>query len=619
MKGSLLLAVVGVVIGFAVLASGAPLWYYPQKLTQPDGSVIHCFTSGDEFHHWLHDKDNYTIVQHPATGYYVYAIQGEAELLPSDYIVGQSDPNVVGLTRGVRPSLGAALKRQKTFNAMVAAVRSNASSAGVLNNVVVFIRFADESQRIIPDSVALYDRMFNAPSTGANSLYNYYREVSYGRLAITSTFYPIATDSVLSYQDAHVRNYYRPYNVVSNPIGYTTDNIARTREQTLLKNAVNAVASQIPSTLNLDANNDGFVDGVCFILSGSPDGWAYQLWPHMDYLNLQSVYINGIRVLAYDFQLRDFLAQPSRGVCTLCHEMFHSLGAPDLYNYATHLMPDELFPVWIWDIMGCKNQPNPMVNPPQHMSAYLKYKYGRWIDSIPTIPIPGRYVLYPLLSSSRNCYKILSPNSSTEYFVVEYRKRSGVFETSLPGEGLLVYRINVLVAGNEAGPPDEIYVYRPGGTLTANGAPDSAAFSANSGRTAITDFTDPSGFLSTGLPGGLQITGVGSIGDSIEFTVGPESVGNDPSGLPRTFSLAQNYPNPFNPSTTIKYELPTSSMVRLSVYDLLGREVSVLVNERRDAGVHEVKCDCLDLASGVYFYRLQAGDFVSTQKMLLLK
>ncbi len=86
-----------------------------------------------------------------------------------------------------------------------------------------------------------------------------------------------------------------------------------------------------------------------------------------------------------------------------------------------------------------------------------------------------------------------------------------------------------------------------------------------------------------------------------------------------SYRVLQNYPNPFNPSTTIKFELPKSSEVRLSVYDMLGREVTVLVNERRDAGVHEVKFDASGLSSGVYFYRLQAREFVSTKRMVVLK
>jgi hypothetical protein len=91
------------------------------------------------------------------------------------------------------------------------------------------------------------------------------------------------------------------------------------------------------------------------------------------------------------------------------------------------------------------------------------------------------------------------------------------------------------------------------------------------------------------------------------------------SRLPEDFILEQNYPNPFNPSTTIKYALPQSLVVRLSVYDLLGREVSAIVNERRDAGVHEVKFDGSNFVSGVYFYRLQAGTYTKTKKLTVLK
>ena len=85
------------------------------------------------------------------------------------------------------------------------------------------------------------------------------------------------------------------------------------------------------------------------------------------------------------------------------------------------------------------------------------------------------------------------------------------------------------------------------------------------------------------------------------------------------FKLRQNYPNPFNPSTTIKYELPRASQVSLKVYDILGREVSVLVNEKKDAGAYEVKFNGSNLASGMYFYRLRAGDYVAVKKLLLMK
>ena len=88
---------------------------------------------------------------------------------------------------------------------------------------------------------------------------------------------------------------------------------------------------------------------------------------------------------------------------------------------------------------------------------------------------------------------------------------------------------------------------------------------------------------------------------------------------PAGFVLEQNYPNPFNPHTTITFGLPRSSLVHLSVFDILGRELSVLADGRRDAGVYSVEFDGVNLASGVYFYRLQAGEFTQAKRLLLLK
>ncbi|MBZ0203133.1 MAG: T9SS type A sorting domain-containing protein [Ignavibacteria bacterium] len=89
--------------------------------------------------------------------------------------------------------------------------------------------------------------------------------------------------------------------------------------------------------------------------------------------------------------------------------------------------------------------------------------------------------------------------------------------------------------------------------------------------------------------------------------------------IPNRFYLNQNYPNPFNPSTTIKYGLPKNSIVKITMYDLLGREVGVLVNELKQAGTYDAKFDGTNMASGVYFYRIEAGAFVDTKKMLLIK
>jgi hypothetical protein len=91
------------------------------------------------------------------------------------------------------------------------------------------------------------------------------------------------------------------------------------------------------------------------------------------------------------------------------------------------------------------------------------------------------------------------------------------------------------------------------------------------------------------------------------------------AGLPKTFVLEQNYPNPFNPTTVMSYQLPVASEVSLKLFDVLGKEVATLVNERQEAGAYNYTLNASNLSSGVYFYRLQAGNFVQTKKMMLVK
>jgi len=89
--------------------------------------------------------------------------------------------------------------------------------------------------------------------------------------------------------------------------------------------------------------------------------------------------------------------------------------------------------------------------------------------------------------------------------------------------------------------------------------------------------------------------------------------------LPEEFALRQNYPNPFNPTTLIRYDLPMDCQVRLEVCNILGQKVASLVDGKQKAGYKAATWDASSLSSGIYFYRLQAGDFSATRKMVLLK
>ncbi|BDX37742.1 hypothetical protein CYCD_10970 [Tenuifilaceae bacterium CYCD] len=494
----------------AFFLNAAPFKFLPYKVTQPNGEVIDCFVSGDEFYNWIHDKEGYTIIQN-ADGYYYYATQTDSKIASSSYRVNSVNPDKIGIKKWIKVSKQEYEKRKLRYQVPSSqkAIGSNkAPHTGTLNNIVIYIRFADDAE--IATTRDSYDNIMN--STTGYSLKTYYNEVSYNNFTISSTHYPTCTSpstSNASYKDSHQRNYFRPYNATTNPIGYNGDSEAAQREHQLLYDAVTWINANSPvdQSLNIDADADGYVDNVCFMIKGNCDGWSDLLWAHRWVLYTKEVYINSKRVYDYTFQPENQVA-----ASVLCHEMFHALGAPDLYHYNEN----DFSPVGDWDIMESGEG---------HMGAYMKWKYAdaKWITSIPEITSSGTYTLNPLTSSTNNCYKIGSPNSDKEFFILEYRKKEGTLESNIPGSGLIVYRINTDFEGNadfdNASVFDEVYIYRPNGTNLVNGYVSSAYFSSEASRTSINDATNPKCFLHDGMPGGLDISEVGTAGSTISFKV----------------------------------------------------------------------------------------------------
>lgn len=490
--------------------SAAPFKFLPYKVTQPNGEVIECFVSGDEFYNWIHDKEGYTIIQN-ADGYYYYATQTDSKIASSSYRVNSVNPDKIGIKKWIKVSKQEYEKRKLRYQVPSSqkTIGSNkAPHTGTLNNIVIYIRFADDAE--ITTTRDSYDNIMN--STTGYSLKTYYNEVSYNNFTISSTHYPTCASpstSNASYKDSHQRNYFRPYNATTNPIGYNGDSEAAQREHQLLYDAVTWINANSPVAqgLNIDADADGNVDNVCFMIKGNCDGWSDLLWAHRWVLYTKEVYINSKRVYDYTFQPENQVA-----ASVLCHEMFHALGAPDLYHYNEN----EFSPVGDWDIMESGEG---------HMGAYMKWKYAdaKWITSIPVITSSGTYTLNPLTSSTNNCYKIASPNSDKEFFILEYRKKEGTLESNIPGSGLIVYRINTNFEGNadfdNTSVFDEVYIYRPNGTNLVNGYVSMAYFSSDASRTSINDDSNPKSFLHDGTPGGIDISEVGTVGSTISFKV----------------------------------------------------------------------------------------------------
>ena len=499
----------------AVYVTGMPV-----VQVQPNGDTVHFFVTGDECYHRYHDANNYTIVQR-TDGYWVYAIaDAEGNLLPSSYVVNQfSTPAAVGLTPGLTISREEWLKRRRAWEIpeqyRTALPKTSGRNHGDYCNLVIFIRFADDSS--YKRTFSSIDAMFNDTSTSnAASLYNYFKHASYNKIFMRTYYAPAPSGNTInSYQSPHPRGYYMPY-ADNNPEGYTNYNQRTDREFELLVGAVEYINAHAPVPTNyvLDCDGDGCIDNVNFIVKGTYTGWSDLLWPHKWNLYGREVYINGKRVNTFNFQLEGS-GSNYFGPSTFCHEMFHSLGAPDLYRYNTGT---SITPVGSWDLMAGN------ANPPQHSLAYMKYKYGNWIDSIPLITTPGTYTLRTVADSSntQNCYRFPSSDPN-QYYVVEYRNTDNDFESGIPGKGIIVYRVDTRFDGNagynDDNTLDEIWIFRPGSTSRyENGNLGRASFSLDMQRTEFSPSTDPFPFLSDGTrETNFAISHVGMTGNTISF------------------------------------------------------------------------------------------------------
>ncbi len=498
----------------------------PVNLKQANGSIIHAYVSGDEYSYRIHDENKYTLLLNPASGDYVYAQRSGDKVIPGLVPAGKSSP--VGLEKNlpVKRYLSLEKRNNKLFH--------RSPNHGTLANIVVFIKFQNDPD--FTQAVSLYNSWFSDENEA--SLKGYYEEASYGKLTIDSHFLPTQnSEQVVAYTDSHVRDYYRPYSV-DNTIGYADEDTGFARLHECLRNAIVSVNSQLPGDINLDGDLDGVVDNVCFIVSGDTDNWADVLWPHMWELETSTAYLQNKMVKNYNLQIENFLAYSGRDVSVLCHEMFHSIGAPDLYHY-NH----DYEPIGYWDLMEWDAK--------QHMTAYMKFRYGNWISDVPVITQSGTYSLKPLKEGGNCIYKVYSPNSTNQYFVLEYRKQEGLYESALPGSGLLAYRVNTnyIGYGNRdgilGGLYNELLAYRPMGSVTEIGDINNAFLSLESGRTVIGDNSIISPFLENGMMGGLNISNVGSAGDSITFDI---QIQGDihPKYPPRNLRGTLVYPNHVN-------------------------------------------------------------------------
>lgn len=501
---------------FCITASANPVRDEPYVIQQPNGQIIDCFMSGDEYFNYIHDADGYLIKKDEETGYYVYVDFVDGEITTStNNIVTNTVPNGLSAMSGSRitvndlPDSYILGKYESTLPESDIQAYSggtndivNKFNEKTFNNLVIFIEFADTVNEFpSQERFNFYSDVLNGSD---KSLKNYYKEITYNKTNVNNILYGVDENNqqvILRYRDSQVRDYYK-----DKKLDY---------RENLMHKAIDDVADKVKG-LNLDSNNDGIVDCITFIVDGEKGEWGTFFWnsrtAYNEYVEISDLKINNM-VFILDKEKRenekieDVGISKDEAISVLAHETLHVLGFPDLYHY-NH---DGEIPVSAWDMMGSSQF--------QHPSAYMKMKYGNWLE-IDKITESKRVTLNSLASESNNSLIFESPYSSNEYIVIEYRKKDANYDVSIPESGLVIYKINKNFEGkgnkqnnrDNYGSVDEVQVYAD--------APDklNAAFSA-SGNIYFGIYSKPAAKFSNGNFTGLTITNISEAGDTISFDV----------------------------------------------------------------------------------------------------
>lgn len=430
-----------ILAGLTVFA--APVDNLPMSVTQPNGDEITLYFSGDEIYSYMCDSDGNIVVEND-NGFYVYAVLSDGEITPTDFVVQstQGGSSAGGATAFLtQEDIPEDIVKNAYLNSRFSNSENESNSRAIkysdkdfngleINNIVVFINFNDTTYT--KNRLDYYDELFN---TASDSAKKYYEEVSYGKVGMKSLFFPKMTSSLIkTYNDPNNASYYSAAN-------YNYDyNIQCEREQAMFKRALEYVKEDIGEDIDLDKNNDGYIDMITFVLPGNIMSGSNQVrWPHQwSFTDEYSVEINGAVSDMYNVQIEGALRGKSAddGTTTfqtasaiICHETLHILGFPDMYYYNFNY-PTSKVSLGKWDIMCSSNGAHP--------SAYMKNVYGGWLD-IEEVSETGSYVLKSL--QSENCaLKIRVPKSENEYFIVEYRNKDGNFEKNAPLQSVVIYR-----------------------------------------------------------------------------------------------------------------------------------------------------------------------------------
>lgn len=397
-------------------------------------------------------------------------------------------------------------------------------SDGNYSNLVVFVDFADTNHEhtesswgeCLKENPETTFKYFNGSEEYPKGMRQYLYNISYGQLKVENIFpqYDAATDTIT------------PYTLQNNASYYAENRDAMLQE---IIEAVNS-SGQITSDMKLNLYNGGeaVLDNLTIVVA-CESGNSNKLFSGVMTTYFGSEKIAGNLVRKYNVVTESGIYYNMSNSGLIIHEFMHTLGYPDLYRNGSGL------PVGTWDIMSSES------TYVQYPLAYMRSVYGGWF-TIPELTESRSNITLPAASVTTAENKdsqaliLKTDYSDTEFFVVEYRKQgtaySEEYEVKIPGSGLIVYRINTEQVTNIIGPPDLVYIFRPGDNYNSNGYESgsgniyNAHLSVETGRCGYgsSNFADSlaEGAItySDGRNSGIVISNVGSAsGDEITFDV----------------------------------------------------------------------------------------------------
>jgi M6 family metalloprotease-like protein len=584
---------------------------YPVAIVQPDGTQLTIILRGDEHVKWAQTLDGYSIMRN-SKGVFEYAIlDSKYNMKPSGIKArnqsdrGDSDNQLLSKTKkGITYSRGQ-VGMMKSISRMVQkSSQRTFPTIGSIKLVCILIGFTDKPFSLTQTEFNdLFNQLGYSDDSATGSVYDYYKENSYGQLELTVTV-------AGPYTAAQNMAYYGANDADGNDV----------RPDVLVTEAVNLANPDVDYS-NFDNDNDGYVDGVYVIYAGyGEEAGASEdaIWAHAWEISL--VTLDGKNITSYSCssELRSNSGMGITRIGVICHEFGHVMGASDFYDTDYAESGGEFEGTGNWDIMANGSWNNDGATPPHH-NPYTKIYAYNW--TIATTIASAISITLNNAEQNKNSFYRINTSTTNEYFLIENRQKL-LFDTYLSGHGMIIYHVDgsyinlnkdfinasshqglYPVCASASGNPPTDY-----GTINGAGCP----FPGTSLKTSFNDYTTPFSKSWAGVSTNKPISNISEdiTNKTVSFDVSMALETSD------TAYLSQNYPNPFDNLTTIDFKVIKSSKVSLTVYNSLGQIVDVIIDEFLFAGDYSEPWSPKGIAAGIYFYQLKAAGIKETKRLI---